>query len=349
MTQPEARAGGGASAATALHQIRPDWLKLRSEAALLPDLPIIDAHIHLWDMPGNRYLLPEFLADATAGHAIVASVYVQSGIVPEGTPPELRATAETAFAARIAAESARTAVRVADVIVGPIDLASGTATGAALDAQIEAADGRFRGVRDLVHWHSDPDVHRVSTVRGLLASQQAQAALAEIEARDLVLDLWVYHTQLDEIAAVARAFPNLTVVLNHAGTPLGCGRYATEREAVFAEWRAGMSALAALPNVRVKLGGLAMRFSGFRFAYAELPPSSDMLAQAFGPVVETCIALFGANRCMFESNFPVDKTNLSYGVLWNAFKRLTASASEAERRQLFAGTAAEVYRMSAVD
>lgn len=349
MTQPEARAGGGASLATALHQIRPDWLRLRSEAALLPDLPIIDAHIHLWDMPGNRYLLPEYLADATDGHAIISSVYVQSGTMADDAPPELRATAETAFAARIAAESAGTAVRVAEVIVGPVNLSSGADVEAALDAQIEAADGRLRGVRDLVHWHSDPAIHRVATMRDLLASQQAHTAFAAIEARDLVLDLWVYHTQLAEVAAVARAFPNLIVVVDHAGTPLGCGRYANERGAVLAEWRAGMSVLADLPNVRIKLGGLAMRFSGLDFAHAELPPSSDMLAQAFGPVVDACISLFGANRCMFESNFPVDKTNLAYGVLWNAFKRLTTSASEDERRRLFAGTAAEVYRMSAAD
>jgi predicted TIM-barrel fold metal-dependent hydrolase len=164
----------------------------------------------------------------------------------------------------------------------------------------------------------------------------------------LSLDVWAYHTQLGEVADLASRLPDLVLVLDHAGGPVGVGRHEGRREEVLAEWESGMRRLAGLPNVRVKLGGLAMGISGLRFAEAPLPPSSMDLADAWRPFVENCIAWFGPGRCMFESNFPVDKSMAAYGAVWNAFKRLAAGCSDQEKTALFSGTAREVYRLPPV-
>ncbi len=341
--------GEGVSAATALHQVRPDWLALTREAAIAPDLPIIDAHHHLWDVPGNRYLLDDFLADTGGGHNIVGSIYVHSGTMLLSDGPEaLRSVGETHFAAGVATDcSARgSKTAVAAGIVGSVDLALGAEAGRVLDAHMDAARGRLRGVRGVTHWHDDGEIHRIATTKSLLATAPARAAIEAVRRRELVLDVWVYHTQLEEIVAVARAFPGLAIVVDHAGTPLGCGRYRDQRAAVMGAWRDSLRVLATMPNVSMKIGGLAMRFSGFGFDHGDLPPTSEMLANAWRPYVETCIDTFGPSRCMFESNFPVDKASCSYDVLWNSFKRLCAGASDTERHDLFAGTAARVYALS---
>lgn len=341
--------GEGVASATTLHQVRPEWLALHDESAIDPDLPIIDAHHHLWDVPGNRYLLDDYLADIATSHKVTATVYIQSGSMALDEGPEhLRSVGETAFATAIAAQSEARASgpRVAAAIVGPIDFALGEQYAEVLDAHEAAAGGRLKGVRGLTHWHENGDIHKIATLPRLLTAPAAHQAVAAVERKGLVLDLWVYHTQLDDVLALGRAFPGLTIVLDHAGTPLGCGPYADRRAQVFAEWRDSLRALAELPNIFIKLGGLAMRFSGFAFDHQARPPSSEMLADRWRPYVESCIAIFGADRCMFESNFPVDKASCSYVVLWNAYKRIAAGASPHERARLFSGTAAAIYGLS---
>ena len=172
-----------------------------------------------------------------------------------------------------------------------------------------------------------------------------RAGARRVAKAGLSLDVWAYHTQLIEVADLAASLSDLVVVVDHAGGPLGVGRHAGSRAASFAEWRAAMLRLAALPNIRVKLGGLAMKVSGFRFHEAETPPSSETLAEAWRPFVATCIDLFGAQRCMFESNFPVDKGMAGYGCVWNAFKLLASAYSDREKAALFAETACDVYRL----
>jgi predicted TIM-barrel fold metal-dependent hydrolase len=161
----------------------------------------------------------------------------------------------------------------------------------------------------------------------------------------LTLDVWAYHTQLPLVIELARGVPELTLVVDHVGGPLGVGPFAGRRAEVLETWRRDMLSLAALPNVAVKLGGLAMQVGGFDFHLRPRPPGSAEMAEAWRPYVETCIEAFGARRCMFESNFPVDKGMCSYPVLWNAFKRLASGASAAERAALFSGTAARLYRL----
>lgn len=167
-------------------------------------------------------------------------------------------------------------------------------------------------------------------------------------ALGLSFDAWLYHTQIDELADLAGAFPNVNIVLDHVGGPIGIGTYRGNRDAVFSRWKASIKALAGRPNVYLKIGGLGQNINGFGFGQRPEPPGSDVVAATLRPYVETCIEAFGASRSMFESNFPVDKVSYSYAVFWNACKRLAASASRDEKADLFAGTAARFYRLGPV-
>lgn len=335
--------------------VRPDWLALHSEPALEPDREVVDAHHHLWDRPGSRYLLPELLADAVDGHRVVQTVFVQSrSMYRAGGPEALRPVGEVEFANGAAAMSASGfygPARACAAIVGCADLSLGDAVSPVLDALASAGNGRLRGIRFPVAFHPDEAVRSTPAVSppGLMASAAFRAAASAVARAGLSLDVWAYHTQLPEVATLAAALPDLTVVVDHCGGPIGVGPYEGRREAAFAEWSDAMAALAERPNVVVKLGGLAMRVGGFDFDQRPRPPSSDDLATAWRPTVETCIALFGPDRCMFESNFPVDKGMVGYRVLWNGFKRLAAGLSEDEKRALFAGTARRVYRLDRIE
>ncbi|MET7244422.1 amidohydrolase family protein [Methylobacterium sp. EM32] len=333
-------------------EVRLDWLASRQELPIEPAREIVDAHHHLWDRPqtSGRYLLPELLSDiAHSGHRITRTVYVQArSMYRVDGPEELRPVGEVAFASSVAREAASGPVQACAAIVGSADLTLGDAVAPVLDALAEAGEGRLRGIRMPVAWHDDPEVRSsiVLPPRGLMHDPRFRSGARRVAEAGLSLDVWAYHTQLDEIADLAASVPELLVVVNHAGGPVGTGRHAGRPDDVFAEWRAGMQRLSERPNIRMKLGGLAMQVSGFRFHEAALPPSSEELAQAWRPFVDTCIALFKPTRCLFESNFPVDKGMASYGCVWNAFKRLATGYSEAEKAALFAGTACDVYRIS---
>ena len=252
--------------------------------------------------------------------------------------------------AAISASAAYGPARLCAGIVGHVDLRLGAAAAELLQAHIAAGGGRFRGVRQSAVWHPDPAA-RASLATPppyLLADAKFRTGFAELAPLGLSFDAWLYHSQLPELLDLARAFPQTTIVLNHAGGANGVGPYAGRREAVLAEWGASMRELARCPNVFVKLGGFGMRLYGFDFAARERPPSSQDLATAWRPYVETCIEAFGADRCMFESNFPVDKGSTSYAVQWNAYKRLAVGASAQDKRALFSGTAARVYRLEAL-
>lgn len=331
--------------------VREAWLAQHVEDALEPALPIIDAHHHLWDRPSARYLFEEFLADTQTGHDIRASVFVQCRSMVRAAGPEaLRPVGETEFVAGVAARSASGLygpMRACAAIVAMADLMLGDSVAPVLEAHLQAAGGRLRGIRNTTAWHPSPEVvsNPLPPPPGMLMAPAFRQGAARLAQYGLSLDVWAYHTQLDEVLDLARAVPGVTIVLNHCGGPLGIGPHAGRRAEVLRDWGAGMRALAGCPNVVLKLGGLAMRVGGHAFDQAARPPSSGMLADAWRPVVESCIALFGADRCLFESNFPVDKGMCSYAVLWNAFKRLAAGASAAEKAALFHGTATRVYRL----
>ena len=333
--------------------VRPDWLDRRREEIIEPDLPIVDPHHHLVNRPETgRYLLPELLADIGTGHNITATVYLEwlSMYRAEGAV-ELRPVGEIEFANGVAAMSASGTygeTRVCAGIVGYADLALGAPVERVLEAMIGAGGGRFRGIRFITASHPDQAAWRSAIIRpeGLLMDPQLREGFARLAPLGLSFDAWMYHTQLGELVGLARAFPETPIVLDHVGGAIGLGRYAGRRDEVFAEWGARIRELAACPNVHIKLGGLGMRMFGFTLHTRELPPSSEELDAAWRPYMETCIAAFGPDRAMFESNFPVDKGSCSYAMLWNAFKRITAGCSAAEKQALFAGTATKFYRPS---
>ena len=267
--------------------------------------------------------------------------------------PAYASLGETEFVNGVAAMSASGGygrLRACAGIVGHADLQRlGGAVEPVLEAHVRAGGGRFRGIRNSSVWDADTSIVTVPTPppRGLLGDARFREGFARLAKFGLSFDAWLYHPQIGELAALARAFPDTTIVLDHVGAPLGIGAYKGRRAEVFEAWRDSIRDIARCPNVNVKLGGLGMKVMGFGFEEKPRPPASEELAQAWRPYLETCIEAFGIDRAMFESNFPVDKQSCSYAVLWNAFKRFAAGYSEAEKHALFAGTACRVYRIDA--
>jgi predicted TIM-barrel fold metal-dependent hydrolase len=266
-------------------------------------------------------------------------------------PEPLRPVGETEFVNGVAAMAASGIygpARICAGIVGRADLRLGAAVEEVLTAHIGAGGGRFRGIRYITT--SDPDRTLMNPLAAappeLLADATFRAGFARLAPLDLSFDAWLFHTQIDELTELARAFETTRICLNHVGGVLGIGAYGGQRDDVFARWSRSIRALGRCPNVFVKLGGLGMRINGFGFEKSDDPPSSETLAAAWRPYFDTCIDAFGTERCMFESNFPVDKGSYSYGAGWNAFKRLTQSASQADKTALFSGTATRFYQLA---
>jgi predicted TIM-barrel fold metal-dependent hydrolase len=330
---------------------REDWLAQRTEEVLDPTRPIVDPHHHLWDRGGQRYLIEEMVADIASGHNIIATVYVEArSMYRAGVPEPLRPVGEVEFVNGVAAMSASGGYGSAAIcagIVGHANLLLGEGARAVLEAEIAAGGGRFRGIRHSSAWEADADVAGMYATRpkGLLLDATFRKGFACLAPLGLSFDAWLFHPQIGDLADLARAFPNTKIVLDHCGGPIGIGGYANRREEIFPVWKASIQAIAKCPNVAVKLGGLAMRLLGYDFHERALPPSSEDLAKAWRPYIETCIEAFGPDRAMFESNFPPDKGQCSYQVIFNAFKRIAAPYSEAEKTALFSKTAADVYRL----
>jgi L-fuconolactonase len=333
--------------------VRPDWLARGFEKALEPDLPIIDAHHHLWDRQNWRYLFDEYVADiAGSGHNITASVFMQcQAMYRADGPTPMRVVGETEFVNGVAAMSASGNYgprRLCAGIVSHADLRLGDKVTPVLEAHVAAAPDRFRGIRHITVWHADQSLMNPLSAGppGLLSDSSFRAGFARLAPLGLVFDAWLFHPQIPELTDLARAFPQTTIVLDHLGGIVGIGTYKDRRDEVFDEWSHSIGDLAKCENVCVKLGGLGMRINGFGFDTQEVPPTSEILASTWRPYIETCIEAFGPKRCMFESNFPVDKGSYGYGSTWNAFKRLTRNASESDRKSLFSGTVARVYELA---
>ena len=332
-------------------EVRPQWLASRIEPIIEPALPIVDPHHHFWNRGGKPYFLPEWLEDVNSGHNIIATVFIECGaLYKRDASDPFKPVGEVEFVNGLAAMSASGEygeTRVAAGIVGHADLSQGALVDEVLRAEVAAGGGRLRGVRHISAWHPDPAARASSAnpPADLLLLPEFQAGLRRLARRGLTYDAFMYHTQLDELLSIARAVPEVTIVLNHVGGAIGIGPYAGKREEVFTAWSRAMTALAGCPNVTVKLGGLGMKLFGFTIHEGEQAPSSEMVADAWRPYIEHCIEAFGVSRCMFESNFPVDKGTCSYAVLWNAFKRIAAGASDDEKAALFCDTATRIYRL----
>jgi predicted TIM-barrel fold metal-dependent hydrolase len=330
---------------------REDWLALHKEDVIDPARPIVDPHHHLWDRGGQRYMIEEMAADIASGHNVIATVYVDCRSMYRAHGPEaFRPVGEVEFANGVAAMSASGSYGPAAIcagIVSHVNLLLGDDARPVLEAEITAGNGRFRGIRHSSAWDADLEVAGMYAKRpkGLLLDPTFRKGFARLAPLGLSFDAWLFHPQIGELADLARAFPDTKIVLDHCGGPAGIGSYANRREEIFANWRASIRETAKCPNVVVKLGGLAMRLLGYDFHERPMPPSSEEAAAAWRPYIETCIEAFGPERSMFESNFPPDKGQCSYQVIFNAFKRIAAQYSEAEKTALFSKTAMDLYRL----
>jgi predicted TIM-barrel fold metal-dependent hydrolase len=344
--------GNAAASKTGLYaDPREDWLALRNEAIIDPQRPIVDPHHHLWDRGGLRYLIEEMTDDIASGHNVVATVYVDCrSMYRAGGPEAFRPVGEVEFANGVAAMSASGGYGKAAIcagIVSHVNLLLGEGARPVLEAEIAAGNGRFRGIRHSSPWDADPEVAGIYAARpkGLLLDPTFRRGFACLAPLGLSFDAWLFHPQIGELADLAHAFPDTRIVLDHCGGPIGIGSYANRRDEIFPVWKASIQKIAKCPNVVVKLGGLAMRLLGYDFHERAMPPSSEDAAAAWRPYIETCIEAFGPGRAMFESNFPPDKGQCSYQVIFNAFKRIAAQYSDAEQTALFSKTATDFYRL----
>jgi predicted TIM-barrel fold metal-dependent hydrolase len=324
------------------------WLAQRQEEILEPALPIIDPHHHLWTRPNNVYLLPELLADVNSGHNIRATVFEEChSMYRTDGPKELRSLGETEFVTGVAAMSASGGfgpARLCAGMVGNVDLMLGERAQPVFEAHLAASGGRFRAIRYSTAWDADRRVHGAVDRPRLLEEARLREGFKCLARLGLAFDAWVFHPQLDEVVALAGTFPDTAIVLNHFGGPILGGPNAGRDEEVLAEWRAAMTKVAACENVYLKLGALPVRRAK-PGSGRPLPLSSEEIAAGWRPFFDFAMEIFGARRCMFESNFPVQKRWCSYAVIWNACKRLAAGASADEKAALFAGTAARSYRL----
>ena len=324
------------------------WLQQVQEDIIDAEREIVDPHHHLWRRPDWQYELHELWGDTGAGHNVVQTVFLECGsCYLEHGPEHLWPTGETAYVADIAhASNSDPGQATIAAIVSRADLASAQLD-AVLDAHEAAGNGLFRGIRHSGARDPHPEALTIPgrAPEGLYADEDFRRGVARLGERGYSYDTWHYHHQNAAFCELARAVPDTTMVLDHFGTPLGVGPYAGQREEIFAAWQDDIAAIAECPNVVAKLGGLAMPDNGFGWHDRDLPPTSDEFVEAQGRYYHHTISCFGAERCMFESNFPVDRLSISYHVLWNGLKKIARQYSEAEQQAMFSGTARRVYRI----
>ena len=327
-----------------------EWLDQVIEEIIEPELEIIDPHHHLWPagqgLPYQRDDLHQDV-DGHPGHGahnVVKTVFMECGSAYDRDAPEhLRSLGETRYIAEQALTDPRPLMRG---IVGHVDLRR-VDVDDLLDRHLDAGRGLFRGVRDALSRAEHPDAMMIPgrAPRDLYLDENFRRGVKRLGERGLTYDSWHYHHQNREFLELARAIPGTTMVLDHFGTPIGVGPYATQREEIFEQWKVDIADIAALPNTVAKIGGLAMPDNGFGWNLADRPPTSDEFIASQARYYLHAIECFGPERCMFESNFPVDRLSISYGVLWNAYKKMTADFTANERAALFSGTAARVYKV----
>ena len=301
-------------------EYRPDWLAQVEEEILEPDRIIIDPHHHFWKQSSwGRYLLDDLWADTGAGHRVEKTVFLECGAeYLEGGAESLRPVGENQFVEGLAAEEV-------------------------LLAHLAASPERFRGIRNGANW--DRDLSGSGDDPRLYLDATFREGFAKLAPMELSFDAVLFHPQIPQVTDLARAFPGTAIILNHLGVPIRTGAYINRLDQVMTEWRAHIDELSSCENVFIKVGGIGMPVNGFAWHEREMPPGSEELACAYRPWCLHAIEAFGPQRCMFESNFPVDKVSSSYVVLWNAFKRIAEGFSEDDKEALFRGSAKRAYRL----
>ncbi len=324
------------------------YMNTKADIILEPSLEICDAHHHIWDFPNSTYMAPQLLSDLDTGHNVTSTIYMECGYGYDTDGPEhLAPVGETRFIDGLAAKirtQTNGHIEACKSIVGYADLCLGTKTRETLEAHI-ATSSRFSGVRHATGWDADINIRNAHTnpTEGLMLTEDFAQGIRVLTELNLSFDAWLYHPQIKELTTLAKKAPNQIMVLDHIGGPIGIGSYSNETKNVYEQWKTDISSLAEQENVYVKLGGLAMPFCGMGLNKTDTDVTAERLAQMTGPYYLHVIEKFGVDRCMFESNFPVDKVGVTYSTLWNSFKYLTLTFSRPEKHALFSGTAKKVY------
>lgn len=318
-----------------------------SEDIVLPDLSIIDPHVHMWNLGGFDYFAPELLADIHDGHKVTKTIYVECHMAYNKDPREpFQPVGETEYVIDQIAHAPPSDHDLAAGILGCVNLMLGREAGAVLDAHVAAAKGRFRGIRSHVGYHPDPTVGYPNTPRypqgNILRTEQYLAGANCLLERGLTLDVWALHTQLDDVTAFAAKIPQLPIMIDHCGGPLGVGPYADQRDQVFKDWSASLRKAAQVPNLHIKLSGLGMKRLGFTGDPAK---TSDELVAKWKPWVRACLDAFGPSRSVFASNFPVDQVAGSYRVVVNAYKKMLSDLPPADLNAIFSENARRFYKL----
>jgi L-fuconolactonase len=333
-----------------LYHVDKEWLARHTEEVIEPERLIIDAHHHLW-LRTEPYLTSDLLEDLRSGHAVRGTVFAECSLMYRAQgDSRFASVGEVEYANGVGAAFASGCygpIRACAAIVGRVDLTLGGFAEEVLRACMDRAPDRFRGIRHMAAWDASPEANMLvrPPPKDLLLNSRFREGFAVLSQLGLSFDAYCYHPQLTQLIDLIDAYPDTRVIVDHLGGLVRIGPYARAPDEVFRSWKASIQALAERPNVFIKLGGLGMRSAGFDFIDRDLPPSSEELSAAWKPFIEICIEAFGSDRAMFESNFPVDKASLSYRVLWNTYKRVSAGYSESEKADLFAGTAIRAYRL----
>ena len=328
-----------------------EWLAQIEEEVIEPERAIIDPHHHLWrNKPLDDYELANLWADTMSGHNIIGTVFVECGAdYRTSGPVSMRPVGETEYVHAAAEASLRDCAQGKPPILGIVshaDLQLGAAVEEVIAAHLEAGNGLLRGIRHSLAYYSDPQVNRYSVrIEHLMMLDDFREGFALLAPAGMTFDAWLMHPQIHELTDLARTFPETTIIFDHFGGPLGVGPYAGKQAEIFPQWKRDVAELASCDNVVAKLGGLAMTINGWGWDQRDLPASSDEIVAAHQDYYLHTIDCFGPQRCMFESNFPVDKLSVSYGVLWNALKKIGSRFSDGEKEMMFRTTAERIYRL----
>jgi len=331
-----------------------EWLNRINEDIIDPELPIIDPHHHLWTkkhpFAGSfPYLLEDLKKDTSSGHNILGTIFMEcgQGYYPDGEE-RFKPVGETEYVAGVAKTSKNLKNYPSILgIIGYADMMLGAEVGEVLKTHIGVGDGLFRGIRHAAGWdesdmidnsHSNPE-------KNIYFNTNFRRGIEELIDLNLTFDAWHYHHQILDLKELATNYPELTIIHDHFGGPLGIGPYEAKRDEIYKKWKDDISSLASCKNVYSKLGGLAMPINGWNWHKKNKPATSDEIVNANQSYYLHTIESFGFNRCMFESNFPVDKRSVSYHVLWNAFKKMTSRFDSGDRAKLFSETAKKVYKV----
>ena len=339
-----------------IHELE-GWIDGIQENIIDPNREIIDPHHHLWHGPKDpagikesyRYLLQDLWKDTSSGHNIKKTVFIDCGLeyYSEGHE-QFKPVGETEFVVEIAqqAQEDSSQAQIAGII-GHANMMLGSSVKEVLELHVEKGAGLFRGIRHAGGWDEDDRVKNAHShpTPHIYLEDKFQEGLQELASLGMVFDTWHYHNQIKDLTKLAKNLPELVIVHDHFGGPLGIGPYKGKREEIFEQWQEDINELSQCKNVYSKLGGLAMPVNGWSWHKNEVPATSEEIISEQERYYLHTLDCFGSERCMFESNFPVDKQSVSYHVIWNAYKKMVKGYSETEKSNLFYGTADRVYKL----